>query len=65
MIEQIGENIIWRDFGYENNYEDEVVYDEYENITPIIFDKAEYENTIRGALLASAQSNNSFNRSGN
>jgi hypothetical protein len=62
-IEQIGDKIIWRDFGYQNNYEDEVIFGEYKNINPIAFNKAEYEKIIRGASLVTAQSNNSFNPS--
>ncbi len=50
VIEQIGNEIIWRDFGYESNYLDEVYFDGYESLNSIVFDKVEYEKVIKSAL---------------
>ncbi|MDQ3754796.1 MAG: hypothetical protein M3371_08700 [Acidobacteriota bacterium] len=50
IIEQVGDKIIWRDFGYENNYEDVVHTESYEDVGPFIFDRAEYEVAIAKAL---------------
>lgn len=50
FIEQAGANIIWRDFGYQNNYDNEVIFGEYKNINPIVFERADYDRIIRGAL---------------
>lgn len=50
VIEPVGDKIIWRDFGYENNYEEEVRFNGYENIKSFTFDKNEYETVLRSAL---------------
>lgn len=50
IVEEVDGKIIWRDFGYENNYEDDVVFGEYQRIGPIAFDKVQYEETIKIAL---------------
>ena len=49
VIEAAGDRIIWRDFGFQNNYEDEVVSNVYAEVGPLIFNKAEYEAVIRSA----------------
>jgi hypothetical protein len=38
-------NVIWSDFGYENNYEEPNLTD-YKNIGPFIFDKKQYVEAI-------------------
>lgn len=50
VVEQVEDKIIWRDFGYQNNYLDEIIFDDYESINTIVFDKVEYENAIKSAL---------------
>jgi hypothetical protein len=50
VIESVENQIVWRDFGYENNYENIVRSDSYRNLGPFVFDAAEYERVIRGAL---------------
>ncbi len=50
VIEQVEDKIIWRDFGYQNNYLDEIIFDDYESINTIVFNKVEYENAIKSAL---------------
>lgn len=49
VIEAAGSRIIWRDFGFENNYEDEVVSSWYAGVGPLVFNKTEYEAVIRSA----------------
>lgn len=49
VIEAAGDQIVWRDFGFENNYDNEVVSSGYAEIGPIIFDRADYETIIRSA----------------
>jgi hypothetical protein len=44
MIEITDDYVIWRDFGYENNYS-KPVFDDYKEIGPFKFDKRDY-NTI-------------------
>ena len=50
VVEQVGDKIIWRDFGYENDYEEKVHTEGYEGIGPFVFDRAEYERVIKKAL---------------
>jgi hypothetical protein len=50
VIENVDNQIMWRDFGYENDYENIVRLDDYRNLGPFVFDAAEYERVIRRAL---------------
>ncbi len=50
VVEQVGDQIIWRDFGYENNYERVVQTEGFETGGPIVFDRGEYERVIKQAL---------------
>jgi hypothetical protein len=50
VIELVGDQIIWRDFGLQNNYEDQITSSGYAGIGPLIFNKTEYEAVIRSAL---------------
>ena len=49
VIEVTGDQFIWRDFGFQNDYEDEIVTTGYAGIGPLVFDKDEYEAVIRSA----------------
>ena len=49
VIEAAGSRIIWRDFGFENNYKDEVVSSWYAGVGALVFNKTEYEAVIRSA----------------
>jgi hypothetical protein len=37
------DKVIWRDFGYENNYESAVALDQYRSVGPFEFERAAYE----------------------
>jgi hypothetical protein len=50
VIEEKGNQIIWHDFGYENNYEDDVDLDNYRDIGPFAFDRDDYRHTIESKL---------------
>lgn len=50
VIEENENQIIWWDFGYENNYEEGVYLDNYQDVGPFVFDTKEYEETIYSAL---------------
>ena len=50
VVERVGNQIIWRDFGYENDYEAVVHRDGFEEVGPLTFDRAEYERVIKQAL---------------
>jgi hypothetical protein len=45
-----GDKIVWRDFGYENNYEGVVRTEGFEGVGPFVFKRAEYERALRKAL---------------
>ncbi len=50
VVEPLGDKIIWRDFGYENNYEAKVRAEGFEDLGPFIFNRSEYEKVIKQAL---------------
>ena len=43
IIEEQGELVVWRDFGFENTYEDTVERESLADIGPFFFDKRSYE----------------------
>lgn len=51
IIERIDDNIIWRDFGYQNNYDDALHIDDFEDLGPFTFNATEYYNEIIRALV--------------
>jgi len=55
VIEERDNKIIWRDFGYQNNYEDEVRSDLLTGNYSFAFDKSDYEKVIKGALSVSLE----------
>lgn len=50
VVERVGDKVIWRDFGYENDYEGIIHREGFEDVGPFTFDRAEYEEAIRRAL---------------
>jgi hypothetical protein len=44
------DEIVWKDFGYENNYEQNIVMDEYRSVGPFRFDSAAYEHALFKAI---------------
>jgi hypothetical protein len=50
VIERMGDEIIWRDFGYENNYDDEVLFEDFKGWGPFSFDASEYYLVVSSAL---------------
>lgn len=50
VIERAGDKIIWRDFGYENDYEGLIHAEDFEGVGPFIFDRAAYKQAIRQAF---------------
>ena len=45
-----GDTILWRNFGYENNWEDRVDFSGLESVGPFTFEKKKYEEALLGAL---------------
>src|SRR5882672_6524656 len=50
MVVRDGQAIVWKDFGYENDYEEKVLLDDYKQVGPYTFDLAEYESTLFEAI---------------
>jgi hypothetical protein len=46
VVEKHDGAIVWKNFGYENNYEKEVLLDEYRSIGPFTFNAMEYERVL-------------------
>jgi len=49
VIEKVDATFVWREFGYENNWEDGVQRDEYNALGPFVFSCEAYENALREA----------------
>lgn len=45
-----GQSVVWKDFGFENDYEENIRLDEYKDIGPFTFDWKEYESTLLQAI---------------
>ena len=53
VIERVGDHIIWRDFGFQNNYEPGRIEGcDYSHVGPIVFDAAAYERALRDRPLS-------------
>ncbi len=50
VVDQVEDKIIWRNFGYENNYEEVIHTEGYEDVGPFVFNRDEYEQAIKKAL---------------
>ena len=48
VIERIDDNIIWRDFGFQNDYEGNIKL--IKEVDKFVFDRAHYRNVLRSAL---------------
>ena len=49
VIERSGDKIIWRDFGFESNSDEVTPIRGYRDIT-FVFDRAQYNQALKGAL---------------
>jgi len=45
-VEKNGATVAWKDFGYENNYEEGIHLDDYRHIGPFVFDADQYQNQL-------------------
>ena len=54
VVERVDKKIIWRNFGYENNYEGGVRVEGFEEIGPFAFNADEYEKVLKQAIDPSA-----------
>jgi hypothetical protein len=45
-----GHSIVWKDFGYENDYEENMLRDDYKQIGPYMFDWPNYERALLQAV---------------
>ena len=46
VVERQGETVWWKAFGYENTYEDTIVFDDYKTVGPFTFNATAYEHTL-------------------
>ena len=53
VVEKLGNRIIWRDFGFENSYENVIDRTGFGRFGPFTFDNRSYEQTIRRAMESS------------
>ncbi|MFB9963756.1 hypothetical protein [Sinosporangium siamense] len=44
------DQMIWRDFGWQTDYDDTVDHDNYSGLGPFVFDRTDYEATLTAAL---------------
>jgi hypothetical protein len=51
VIEETGDKIVWRDFGYQNDYEETIHFDNYTKVKSFTFDKVEYEKVIKTLFI--------------
>jgi hypothetical protein len=50
IVEKQGKSVVWKAFGYENTYEEDVRLDDYSKVGPFTFDAAAYEHTLLEAM---------------
>ena len=50
VVEEVGDKIIWREFGYENNYEAVVYAKGFEDVGPFAFNCSDYRKVIKQAF---------------
>jgi len=50
VVERVDKKIIWRHFGYENNYESGIRVEGFEEIGPFAFNADEYEKVLKQAI---------------
>jgi hypothetical protein len=48
VIEKVDDTIIWRDFGFQNDYDGEI--QPIDEVDKFIFDRAQYRNTLRSTF---------------
>ncbi|MFN6965016.1 MAG: hypothetical protein ACK4S4_14800 [Pyrinomonadaceae bacterium] len=51
LIERVDNNIVWREFGIQNNYDKFVDLDSFVGLGPFVFDWREYERVIKAAAV--------------
>ena len=49
-VKRAGDNVVWSDFGYENNYEERVLRDDYRDVGPFQFEFQQYESALLNAV---------------
>jgi hypothetical protein len=52
VVEQSGRTVLWRDFGYQNNYEPQIHGEHLKPIGPFEFDLDDYKSKLMSALDA-------------
>ena len=55
LVESLGEEFVWRDFGYENNYEEVLHVDGLRDLGPFHFESRTYKEILTAAMLQLTQ----------
>lgn len=50
VIEREADSVVWRDFGFQNDYDDQLWKDDFEDVGPYSFNATAYHNEIVKAL---------------
>ena len=50
VVVREGDAIVWKDFGFENNYEENIDLNEYKGVGPFVFDAVSYESALLQAI---------------
>jgi hypothetical protein len=51
VVERQGDEIVWRDFGYQNNYDEAIDLESYKDVGPFRFNASAYAEAIGSATL--------------
>lgn len=49
-VKRAADSVVWSDFGYENNYEERVLRDDYRDVGPFQFEFHQYESALLNAF---------------
>jgi hypothetical protein len=50
VVVKDGDAIVWKDFGFENNYDDNIELNEFKDVGPFMFDATLYEAALHQAI---------------
>ena len=50
LVEQQDDAIIWRDFGYENDWEEKIQTEAYKDLDPLTFRSSDYHQVLNDVI---------------
>ena len=60
VIDRFGDSIVWRDFGFQNNYDESILKDDFEQLGMLSFNATDYYNEIVKAIANSMGNRNLY-----